>query len=115
MEDWDGVNRRGLRRMRFSEPVWFEARDIGLSGGCLASDLSESGIKLNLPQFIPLDKELSLQVHLNSQKVVHCLGRVVWVTKVPFMDRYQTGIEFVPNENIVEDNKEMKTFLSHFK
>lgn len=94
MEGATVQERRKFKRKEFREPVQFQFADPAQFGGSLAYDLSEGGIKMNFNDFVPLDTKIGLQVRLDSQKVIDCIGHVVWVQKYPHMECYQAGLEF---------------------
>ena len=91
--------RRIFNRVECRKPVGFRLKDPSIFGGCLSSDISEGGIKVNLNEFVPLDTEFILEVKIATQEIVDCVARVVWIEKLAFMDRYQAGLEF-KNERI---------------
>ncbi|MDO8581168.1 MAG: PilZ domain-containing protein [Candidatus Omnitrophota bacterium] len=93
-ESVESSDRRNNQRINFREPVQYQGKDLCFFGGTLSYDLSEGGIRLSLPDFIPLDTEIFLKIPLDREKVVDRTGRVVWVQKVLSMDRYQAGIRF---------------------
>ncbi len=86
--------RRQFSRIRLDEPVRYQLKDPTQFGGCLSCDIGAGGIRISVNDFIPLNTELALQVHLSSKRVVDRKGRVVWVEKFRFADRYQAGVEF---------------------
>ncbi len=102
-------------RVSFDESVQFQFKDPQKFGGCLACDISESGIRVYVNDFIPLNTELMLQMQLPSKNMVDCVGRVVWVTEVPYSSRYQAGLEFVNNEASHETKKEIGQYIQSQK
>ena len=112
MQEFSESERRIFRRIRFKEPVQFQFKDQIEAGGSVSSDLSEGGIRLMLFKFIPLNTELTLQVHLTSQKVLECHGRVVWIEKIQHAEAYQAGLEFRGTDSIFDSKREIQKFLS---
>jgi len=114
LEDFEANTneRRTLQRIKFVEPVQFQRSGPSSFDGCVAADISEGGIRLNLNDFVPLKTELSMQVHLSDNSVVNCFGMVIWIRKFPFADRYQAGIEFSPGDTIVESKNEIHEYIS---
>jgi hypothetical protein len=86
--------RRSFPRLRHAEAVQFQFKNPRYFGGCLSCDLSEGGARLRLNDFIPLNTQLILQIRLAAERVVDCVGRVVWVQKERYGDSYQVGLEF---------------------
>ncbi|OGX08873.1 MAG: hypothetical protein A2Y03_10845 [Omnitrophica WOR_2 bacterium GWF2_38_59] len=96
--------KRSFQRVACRNVVKFKIKDSLESGGCLARDISDGGIKINLNEFVPLHSEVNLEVQLATQRIVDCVARIVWIEKMPFMDRYQAGLEF-DNNRLEQDVK----------
>ena len=105
--------RRRFPRFPFREPIQYQLKNSHRFGGCLAGDISEGGIRVNFNDFIPLDTHIIVQVFLTMGRMVECIGRVVWVQKLPFSDRYQAGLEFIDSDSSAEAKKEIRHFVSH--
>lgn len=110
-EQRDTSEKRMFPRVSFSDPVEFRTRGLALLEGCLPRDISQGGIRVNLNAFVPLNAELDLQVQIGSEKVVACSGRVVWVRKVPFSERYQAGVKFTEDDVIINARREIGRFV----
>ncbi|MFH1360533.1 MAG: PilZ domain-containing protein [Candidatus Omnitrophota bacterium] len=90
------LEKRRFKRVRYQEPVHYQFKEQGKFGGCLASDLSEGGIKISMNDFVPLHTEIAMRLKLQDvPHVVDLTGRVAWVQQVPYSDRYRAGVEFV--------------------
>lgn len=93
---------RKYPRVPFREGVHFHIQNLDqpleepfrMSGGCLAYDLSEGGIRCWVDEFIPLNTEITVDFYLDPTLPVAVTGRVVWVQKVPHSESYQIGLEF---------------------
>ena len=106
--------KRKSERVKFQEAMDFQWKDTSLSGGCLACDLSERGVKINFNEFVPLNSEIELTFKFKDQpQVVTLLGKVVWVRQVPFSERYQLGLEFTGNDpdSISESSQEIHDYI----
>ena len=91
--------RRRDPRVQVSEAVRYQFKDPTAFGGCLSADISESGIRIIVTEFIPLDSHILLQVQLPNGKYAEAEAKVMWATKYPHMDRFQIGLEFIePHE-----------------
>ena len=109
MEDFREQERRQFKRVKLSEPVHYQLKDTGHFGGCLSSDLSESGIRLRINEFVALNSEMKLQIQLpQSHKIIDCAGKVIWVEKSRFMDNYTVGLEFFQNDQVQELKREVQ-------
>ncbi|MBI5150508.1 MAG: PilZ domain-containing protein [Candidatus Omnitrophica bacterium] len=106
-----GVERRKYRRIDFREPVQFGSANPVRSGGCLSCDLSEGGLRINVNEFVPPGTGLTLQIPLPAQKIVEYTGRVAWVSKLPFAERYQLGLEFSKDEIFCLARNEVGQFI----
>jgi len=106
-------DKRQFRRIRHSKPVQFQFKDPELFGGCISKDLSEGGLQVRLNQFVPLDSELTLVIHLADENIVECVGRVVWVEKSRFGESYDVGLMFSDDDSILINQKKIYGFLSH--
>ena len=111
MEELESSERRQFPRVKHSEAVQYQSKDLTLQGGSLASDISEGGIRLNVNGFIPLHTELALSIQLTTEKIVECLARVVWVEKVPYAERYQAGLRFDGTATTFESQRAIQGFL----
>src|SRR3989338_4836688 len=95
IEEQAKVEKRRFPRAQFHEAVHYQLKDESKFGGCLASDIGEGGIQVSLNDFVPINTELVLQMKLGRlARVVDLTGRVAWLQRVPFSDRYQVGLEF---------------------
>jgi len=113
MEAHDTQDKRQFRRMHHCEPVQYQFTDPNESGGCVAKDLSEGGLQIRLNHFVPLDTELILKIRLASENVLECSARVVWIEKSRFGENYQAGLEFLQDESVLNNQKQIYGFLSH--
>ena len=93
--------KRRAYRMKFSGAVQLQTKDAKYFTGCSACDISESGIRLTVGQFFTPGTDILLDIKLYIDKVVNCLGSVVWVKKLAFVDRYQVGIQFSGSESLI--------------
>ena len=94
-------NRRQYPRFPFYEPVGYQKyRDLPLEGS-IAGDISQTGLKLNVSEFIPLHSTLELQIQMPGQtQVIPTRAKVVWVREIPHQDNsWQVGLELVPDES----------------
>lgn len=106
--------KRVAKRVSFKEPVGFQFKDPSRFGGCLGCDLSETGVRINFSDFVPLGTELLIQLQLAEKKVVERIGKVVWVQKFPFMDRYQVGLQFLNDRPISGSPQQIRKFVELF-
>ena len=105
------IERRRHKRVAFREPVQYHLPIQSNHGGCLAADISEGGIRINFNDFVPLDSEMIFQVFLSATKAVRCVGRVMWVQKLPFSDRYQAGLKFSDDDATTDSNGKLRQFI----
>ena len=105
------ADRRRARRIRLTESVQYQLTDSADFGGSRAVDISETGVQILLNDFIPLQSQLKLRVELTKGNVVDCMGRVVWVTKLPLGENYQAGLEFTNNQTIFWTKCDIRDFI----
>lgn len=103
----ENQEKRQFYRLKFTNPVIYHSLNQLDFGGSVACDISEGGIKINLPQFIPVDTELSLQIEFSKDNVSHCTGRVKWVEELPLVERFRIGIRFDGVESPTDFKKEI--------
>lgn len=94
MEKNTAEDRREFKRVGHREPVWYQFNDSQQFGGSLSRDISEGGVQLNLNKFVPLNAGVELRMKMDNGKVIDRIGRVMWVEKYPFVDRYRVGLKF---------------------
>jgi hypothetical protein len=95
-EGQSNSERRKFPRAEFREPINFELPVCSLSGGCLARDLSEGGLRINFESFVKPQEAMKIELRLfPKEEAILVEGRVAWATQVPSSDRYQLGIEFI--------------------
>lgn len=104
--------RRIAQRVNFREAVRYELTDPSYFKGCVAYDLSETGVRLRLTEFLPVNTEVVLNLTLQSGQSVECMGRIVWISQIPFMDHYQAGVEFSNPELLFDARKQIKRFVA---
>jgi len=80
--------------------------------GSLMQDISESGARMTINEFLPLNSKLSLQIHLVSgRNSAQGSGRVAWVRKTAFGEQYHVGVEFAGFSQ--EDEAQIARFILH--
>ncbi len=80
--------------------------------GSLMQDISESGARMTINEFLPRDSKLSLQIHLASgRNSAQGACRVAWVRKAAFSEQYHAGVEFTGFSQ--EDEAQIARFILH--
>ena len=106
--------KRKFLRAPFKMAVSYQLKDPQAFGGCLASDIGEGGIKINLDDFVPLGAEMMLQIQLGQNftfPIINLVGRVVWIARVPDSDRYQLGLEFIDTSSRVSSSQKICQYV----
>lgn len=103
--------RRISKRITFKESVRYELKDPAYFRGCVAYDLSETGVRLRLTEFLPINTEVVLNIQLKDGSTLEYIGRIAWISQIPFMDHYQAGIEFSNPNSAVESRKKMRQLI----
>ncbi len=94
-------NRRQNPRFVFNEAVGYQ-RGGGLPlEGSLADDISQTGLRLSVHEFIPLNTVLELKIQLPGQfQLIPFSAKVVWVKEIPFRDdAWEVGLSLVTSES----------------
>ncbi len=102
--------KRQLKRIDFNQAVSYQFKDLNLGVGSVGCDISESGIRLHVNDFVALGKELLLNIQLQPGKLIECCAKVVWVTKDSFSEKYQIGLEFSATDSIYNVRKKIHDF-----
>ncbi len=90
------MEKRQYPRFDFTEPVGYHDDEGYPESGSLAADLSQSGVRIRINEFVPLRKVISLKLHLNNPtRVVSVRGQVMWVREVPYSESFDVGIRFL--------------------
>lgn len=62
---------------------------------CVATDISEGGIRFNTSEFVPLACHMVLEINVNQlDKPVKCVSKVTWIKKMPDGSSYEVGNHF---------------------
>lgn len=105
------AEKRQYKRVQFRQPIQFRSKNDAFVGGSLACDLSEGGMRVSLYDFIPLGTELILELRMNVEKVIEYFGRVVWVRKCAYADRYEIGLEFSSEKSFLPSRRQLHEFI----
>ena len=105
------ADRRCARRIRLTESVQYQFTDSADYSGSKAVDISETGVQVLLNDFIPLESQLMLRVQLTKGNIIDCMGRVVWIAKLPFGENYQAGLEFINHQTMFETRREIRELV----
>ena len=61
-----------------------------------SNNISEIGLGITSFDFFAVNKKMHLQVFSSAWVILlEMIGRVIWVKRLPFQDRFKIGIEFV--------------------
>jgi hypothetical protein len=92
------AERRRSVRVRFNGPV--RAEQIPQVVGkdvchLLSADLSERGLRLSSPAFLPADSLVLLDLDTPGPAApIRAVGRVAWAQQAGYGDRWRLGVEF---------------------
>lgn len=105
------AEKRRYSRIELRQPIQFQSTNCALERGSLSCDLSEGGVCVDMYDFLPMGTELTLRICLAVEKIVEYVGRVVWVRKYPFADRYQVGLEFSGDKTFLAAKRQLHEFI----
>ncbi len=103
--------RRKDHRIEWREPVEYQLNEDPRSGGCLACDLSEGGLKMNSSQFLPLNSRMRVNLRVMAETIINLPGKVVWVQQLPYSERYQVGVEFAEEDLNPKAKEEIRQYI----
>lgn len=106
-----GAERRIDKRVEFREPIQYRSHDSEKVQGSLGYDLSQSGVRFQTEDFLPLHKSLSLHMDLGAGQSLDMNGQVVWVQMVPHSERYHVGINFEDSDVAQNSKKIIQKFV----
>ena len=109
--EMEAAEKRRYSRVELRQPIQFQSPHCALERGSLSCDLSEGGARVDLYDFVPLGTELTLRIRLAVERIVEYAGRVVWVRKYPFADRYQAGLEFSGDKTFLAAKRQLHDFF----
>ena len=103
--------RRKFPRLPFKEPLQYKQKEGEAPVGCLTADIGEGGVRFNSNEFIPLNRELSMQVSMAPGKLIDLKGRVAWIQLMPYSERYQVGLQFDAGQLPNTSKQEIRQYI----
>ena len=106
--------KRKFLRVSFKEAVRYILGDSHEFGGCLAQDVGEGGLRLQLNDFVPMNEKVTVElafVEGTQPKVITRNARVAWTQRVRYSDQYHVGLEFIPDHSSSESKKEISQYI----
>ncbi len=101
------IEQRRAQRFIFREPVLYQIRTNEEWKGSLSANLSEGGILIISNDFVPLNTQIYLQIHMNKNRIAELIGTVMRVQKLPYSDYFHLGLEF--KDPIIFSKEEIKS------
>jgi hypothetical protein len=102
---------REFTRVRYAEPVDFSGGSPCCAEGQSAVDLSVGGLRVNVPEFIPVGTVLNVGVCVDGIRAEDIPVTVVWVEKQRFTERYEIGLRFLASDAIVKIKNRIHRFV----
>lgn len=90
-------NRRKAPRVNFKRAINYSSLGDNKEFNGVTKDISEGGLRLISFEYVPENKNLSIEVQLDDD-IVKTAGIVVWVKELPYSGRYEIGLEFKPTK-----------------
>jgi len=102
----DSLGNREFHRMRYPIPIRFGGERNRFQDS-LMKDIGGGGVRLLSREFMPVDSKVKIEFFLTpASEALTAVGRVVWVTKVPYSSQHEVGIQFLdisePNQNRIQ-------------
>ena len=107
----DDRDKRRSQRIKFAQPIELETVDQANIEGCLGCDLSDSGARINLNDFVPIGKEFIIRSALENGEVIECMAKVIWISKLPHTERYQAGLHFSQPEELFDTKRKIQHYI----
>lgn len=110
---YDIRDKRRFPRIHADMPLAFQVRESKDNGHCLIQNISVGGIQIVTDQFLGVNKSILLEFSVAEyhRYIGSCVARVVWVSEIPYSDKYKIGLEFQDiNEN---SRKSLNEFVMH--
>lgn len=91
--------KRRARRERMIAEVYFVDEKNQSFGGCIAQDVSETGVRIKIEKFIPVGTFLNLEFKLPlSENSFFVKGKVMWINKSTQSDElWEAGLKVEPD------------------
>lgn len=106
------VDKRQAQRFRMHLPVTYKVIAGSDFAKTVTRDISNTGLKFISEGFIAPLTEVALQINLFS-KMLTPTAKVVWSERIPYSDRYYSGLQF--NKFNPEETRYLKDYLSLHK
>ncbi len=93
-------DRRQCERFPIYEPAGYQRKQELPIEGSIAEDISLTGLKLKVNEFIPQNSVIELQIHLPGLvQIIPARATVVWVKEIPYRDdSWELGLQLASNE-----------------
>jgi Tfp pilus assembly protein PilZ len=92
--------RRRHHRARMIGEVNYKAEKKQSFGGCIAKDVSESGVCIKIDEFFPVGSVLDLQFKLPlSSTAFYVQGKIMWINKMPYNEQWEAGLEIIKDKS----------------
>ena len=114
-ENESQIEKRRYARLSYREAVQYHLGETREYGGSVACDISETGLRLQLDQFIPINARMTLDIPIGypqGAKVVTIHGRVAWVQQIRYSERYQVGLELNQSDLEFKLKEEFSQYLT---
>jgi len=93
-----GYDRRRHRRINCNFPVQLKQLSQSSTSqihNSVSKDVSESGMQILSFYFYSVKHKIMLDLKLSEDSApVRSLGRVIWISQIPYQEQYRIGIEF---------------------
>lgn len=92
------MERRRFPRLNSRIPLQYKRaiRYKNALQGTITRNIGEGGVRFVAHEFIPLFIKLKVKMFLSSSSnSISALSKVIWVRKLPYLDRYDVGLEFI--------------------
>ena len=72
-----------------------DAKDIPAYHDAVVSDISEGGMRISSPRFIPIHHRLVVKIEIPQKKPIETVAKPVWIREVPSLGHFEIGARFL--------------------
>jgi len=97
--------KRLSRRLKVSLPITLQSLSPNkYFGETITRDISATGLRINMDNFSTPQSNFLVRLRIPEvNKVIEAMARVVWSQRIPYSDKYQTGLQFYEINSIFKN------------
>ncbi len=97
------IQKRRHHRKEMIAEVGYKDEKKQSFGGCIAKNVSESGVCIKIGEFFPVGTILDLEFKLPlSATAFYVQGKIMWINKSPYNEQWEAGLQIVMDAKYAE-------------